>query len=569
MRKYVFLALAALVVAVLLVPAATPGRSTVKATYLVVYANDASAGEARAAIARLGGTIVREDRTLGYAKVTTTNANFLSGVEKATTLVAAARNRIIATVAPGQRPKDYDLERTTAARQASMGQGGLADAHASSVGEPLADLQWDMRMIHATANESYAREPGKKGVLVGIMDTGIDASHPDIAPNFDAAVSRNFTVDDPIIDGSCKSDPDGSCEDPATVDEDGHGTHVAGTVASPVNGIGMAGVAPNVTLVNIRAGQDSGFFFLEPVLNAMEYAANTGIDVVNMSFYTDPWLYNCPLDHPATDPATGAPIDSPAAQQEQQAIIDLTQRAVDYGRAHGVTFVAAAGNSATNLGNPTFDDTSPDYPPGTAYARTVTNFCLDVPTETEGVMSISALGPSGGKADYSNYGREQITVSAPGGYFRDFFGTPQYRQPENEILGPYPKAIAVANHEIDGAGRPKTPFVVRDCADGVCAYYQLIQGTSMASPHATGVAALIVSKYGTPDTVHGGLTISPDAVESMLVSTATKHACPTPRLVDYTIVGRPASWNAYCDGGPGFNDFYGHGIVNALAAVGG
>src|SRR5215211_6146700 len=569
MSKYVLPALLALVAAALFVPGATPGRSTAKATYLVVYADDASAREARAAIDRLGGTVVREDRTLGYAKVTTTNANFLRGVEESTALAAAARNRIIATLSPGQRPKDYDLERTTEARQASLGQGGLADAAASTTGEPLSDMQWDMRMIHATADESYAREPGKKDVLVGIMDTGIDASHPDIAPNFNATLSRNFTVDDPLIDDACKTDPDNSCEDPATVDENGHGTHVAGTVASPINDLGMAGVAPNATLVNIRAGQDSGFFFLEPVLNAMEYAANSGIDVVNMSFYTDPWLYNCPLDHPAADPTTGAPIDSPDAQLEQQAIIDLTQRAVDYGRAHGVTFVAAAGNEATNLGNPTFDDTGPGYPPDSAYARTVTNFCIDVPTETEGVIAISALGPSGGKADYSNYGREQNNVSAPGGYFRDFFGTPDYRQPANEILGPYPKAIAVANHEIDGSGRPKTPFVVRDCAGDVCGYYQLIQGTSMASPHAVGVASLIVSAYGTADPVHGGLTLSPDTVESILENTATNHACPTPRLVDYTIVGRPASWNAFCEGGSGFNDFYGHGIVNALAAVGG
>jgi subtilisin family serine protease len=167
------------------------------------------------------------------------------------------------------------------------------------------------------------------------------------------------------------------------------------------------------------------------------------------------------------------------------------------------------------------------------------------------------------------YGREQIVVSAPGGYFRDNFGTPQFRVPENEILGPYPEALAKQFHEIDGSGRPRTPFVVRDCANGTCAYYQLIQGTSMASPHAAGVAALIVSKYGTIDTVHGGLTMSPESVESILADTASEHACPSPRLVDYTIVGRPASWNAFCGGGVGFNDFYGRGIVNALAAVGG
>ena len=569
MHRYVLLTVAALALSLLVIPAAASKPTATSAVYLVAYAKGVSATDARAAIQQLGGTILREDRALGYAKITTDNANFLKGVRGSKALSGAARDRVIATADPGDRPKDYDIERLTAERQASLGDARADVAAAAAPAEPLSNLQWDMRMIHATPDESYGEEIGKPDVLVGIMDTGIDASHPDIAPNFNADLSRNFTTDIPLIDGKCAPEPDHSCSDPATVDENSHGTHVAGTVGSPINGFGMAGVAPGVTLVNIRAGQDSGFFFLEPVLQAMQYAGEIGIDVVNMSFYTDPWLYNCGPDHPATDPVTGLPVDSPEAQMEQQTIIDLTQRAVDWARARGVTFIGAAGNSATNLGNPTFDDTSPDFPPGAEYARVVTNACVDVPTETEGVLSISALGPSTAKADYSNYGMEQITVAAPGGYFRDFFGTPQHRVPENEILGPYPREIAKDFKEIDGSGRTRSPFVVRDCANGVCAYYQLIQGTSMASPHAAGVAALIVSKYGTRDTVHGGATLSPATVESILTSTASEHACPVPPTVDYTIVGRPASWNATCTGTPSFNDFYGHGIVNALAAVGG
>ena len=123
------------------------------------------------------------------------------------------------------------------------------------------------------------------------------------------------------------------------------------------------------------------------------------------------------------------------------------------------------------------------------------------------------------------------------------------RVPENEILGPYPTAVARANHELNGAGKPTSEFVVRDCsaektntqADPSpqpapitdCAYYQLIQGTSMASPHAVGVAALIVSQFGTTDLVHGGLTMDPNAVAARLRSTATDHACPVPATVSY------------------------------------
>jgi subtilisin family serine protease len=147
-----------------------------------------------------------------------------------------------------------------------------------------------MKMIGATPGGSYATERGKRAVRVGVIDTGIDASHPDIAPNFDRGLSRNFTTDDPVVDDPCAEDPDGSCEDPADVDEGGHGTHVAGTIGAALNGLGIAGVAPNVKLVNLRAGQDSGYFFLQPSVDALTYAGDHGIDVVNMSYYIDPWL---------------------------------------------------------------------------------------------------------------------------------------------------------------------------------------------------------------------------------------------------------------------------------------
>ena len=86
-------------------------------------------------------------------------------------------------------------------------------------------------MIDATVTARTRSSRGTPTCCVGIIDTGIDASHPDIAPNFNAALSRNFTSDIPLIDGPCNQEPDHSCNDPADVDEAGHGTHVAGSSA--------------------------------------------------------------------------------------------------------------------------------------------------------------------------------------------------------------------------------------------------------------------------------------------------------------------------------------------------
>ena len=599
--KRSILGLAAALVSALLLgalagPAAYGAKRASVREYVVSYKAGVSVARAKAAVRSSGGRVVATRKALRLMLVRSANRSFARRARAKRVIAGVARNKVIGTAKPGQRRK-RDVVRDGRSRAAGQG-GTTVRAPSPGLTEPLAGWQWDMRMIDATPTGSYASQQGSKGVTVAVIDTGIDGSHPDIAPNFNRALSRNWTTDIELIDGKCVQEPDKSCTDPVDVDEDGHGTHVAGTIASPINGFGMAGVAPNVTLVNDRAGQDSGYFFLWETVNAIKYAGDIGADVANMSFYTDPWQYNCPGDHPATDPETGAPTDSPAEQAEQELVRTATQEAVDYAIGKGVTLVAAAGNHHSNLDGSKIDETSPDYPPGMEKVRLVTDWCRDMPTEADGVISVSAVGPSGAKADYSNYGAGQetggggddpageIDVAAPGGYFRDFFGTERYRTPENEILGPYPLAIAIANHEVTGSGKPTSPFVVRDCsvektntnADPSpqptplteCAYYQLIQGTSMAAPHAAGVAALIVSQFGTADPAHpGGLTMDPAAVRARLRDTATDHACPNPALVDYTVVGRPASWNAQCEGTPAYNGFYGDGIVNALAAIGG
>jgi len=149
---------------------------------------------------------------------------------------------------------------------------------------------------------------GKK-VRVGVMDTGVQADHPDIHPNFDYKLSRNFVTDLPSVDGPCEH---ASCVDPVGEDDGGHGTHVSGTIAASLNGFGVSGVAPSVDIVEVRAGQDSGFFFAGPTLDALTYSGDAGLDVVNMSFYVDPWLYNC---------VGGAPEDTPAQANDQNLII--------------------------------------------------------------------------------------------------------------------------------------------------------------------------------------------------------------------------------------------------------
>ena len=566
MRKVLLVALAALVAATLALPAsagpsgqagtgAAAQRSgqlqSANGEYVVAYADGASAAAARAAIKAAGGTVVKENTQVGVATVKSSNPSFIAAAGRQSALVGAARNRPIGKLPSGAAPK-ADVERLSAAERAAAKRSASTNGHAPGQ-EPLADKQWDMRMIDATPSGSYRVDQGSHGVMVGIIDTGVDGHHPDIKPNFNRAFSRNFTTDIPLVDGPCEHP---SCVDPADEDDDGHGTHVAGLVGAALNGLGTAGVAPEVTLVNVRAGQDSGFFFLQPTVDAIVYAGLVGIDVINMSFFTDPWLFNC-LDNPA---------DSPEEQLEQLTVRVATQRAINFARGHGVTPVAALGNEHTDLGNPTLDETSPDFPPGTEKSRPVDNSCITVPTETRGVISISALGPSGYKADYSNYGIEQTDFSAPGGWFRDYFGLPQNRQVENLNLSPYPLNVAIANGDLNPDGTPNTPFVLRDCRGSTCALYQYLQGTSMASPHAAGVAALIVSAHGKHDGQHGGLTLDPSAVERILTRTAKQTPCPSPPNFAYPD-DRDPTFDGVCEGTLARNGIYGRGVVNALTAV--
>ena len=148
--------------------------------------------------------------------------------------------------------------------------------------DSLSALQWDMDQIHAP--EAHAINGGSPSIVVGDIDTGLDYTHPDLAANVDCANSVNCVSGAPC---------------PGTVaanDDNGHGTHTAGTIAAAANGIGIVGVAPNVKIAGIKAGNAAGFFFPEAVVCAFMWAGDHHINVTNNSYFADPWLFNCRND---------------------------------------------------------------------------------------------------------------------------------------------------------------------------------------------------------------------------------------------------------------------------------
>lgn len=546
-------------------PAASTASTAGSGTFVVLAERGADAKAVANRLRRAGGTVTSVNTAIGLITVTGSDdvlaaARAMSGVD------GAARERSIGSAparAKGPDPveKEHVFDKTRA-------NGTYKSTPAPPAGhDPLDGHLWGLEMVNAF--EAHAVEKGDK-VRVGILDTGVDGDHLDLASNFDDELSRNFTTDMPDIDGHCDT---ADCTDDADVDQNGHGTHVAGTIGAALDGFGLSGIAPDVDLVNIRGGQDSGYFFLGPVVNALTYAGDVGLDVVNMSFYVDPWLYNC---------LGGAPEDSAEEAAEQEVIIEGMTRALDYAHSKNVTLVGALGNNHEDLSNPRPDVSSPDYPGGTEHKRTIDNeTCWDLPVEGPHVIGVSALGPSGEKSDYSNYatdlGSGEIEVSAPGGWYRDGIGTDTFRTNGNLILSSVSLDSLRESGEVDKNGNITKPGrdagVIKQCTDrrqpdqkATCAYYAWFQGTSMASPHAAGVAALAVAAHGTGASADT-FTLAPATTRSLLMDTATDHACPPGGVRSYVPEGRSAEFTARCVGTADFNSFYGDGIVNALGVV--
>ena len=396
----------------------------------------------------------------------------------------------------------------------------------SNMPDPLGSCQWDMRAIGATSTGSYAVNRGA-GARVGDIDTGIDLTHGDIMPNVDLAASCSFIYPDTptslpaeqVVRGPAQCSNKAALQDYA-----GHGTHTAGTIAAPINGIGTSGVAPEAKIVVLKAGTANGFFFTQSVVDALRYAGDQHLDVVNMSFFADPWLFNCRND------------------AEQNEIIQQISAAARYAEQQGVVLVAAAGNDGIDLNHPTTDEISPDWPPGAAVTRNVNNSCVVMPTEIPGVVVVTATGAENLLTWYSTYGN-LTDVTAPGG---SRFQTPTPDTRRGRVLAPYSSTAG------DLAFQESIGRVVRDPAGN---YYAWLNGTSMAAPHAVGVAALIRAAH--PSMPQG-------AVVALLRAEATKMGCPAALDPGVAFFGAPVQ---VCSGGVGSNNFYGAGLVNAAAAA--
>jgi subtilisin family serine protease len=301
--------------------------------------------------------------------------------------------------------------------------------------EPRGALQWNLVQIHA--DQTAANGDQGWGVVrarVAVLDSGIVTTHPDIAPNLNLALSKSFVPDEPDLNP------------PADVFN--HGTHVAGIIAAPINGIGVQGVAPQAEIVAVKVLSAAGSGAFSWVISGILYASGPQVDadVINMSL--------------------GATFDRINAGGAGPLIAALN-RAINYATQQGTLVVSAAGNEAVNLNGRIWS----------------------IPAQSGNGMAVSATGPIGFAvpgydvvydrlASYSNYGQSVINVAAPGGDF-------VYPGDENCTFAGLTRPCWVFDMVYSPGDYTATGY-----------HYYWAAGTSMAAPHVSGLAALIVGKFG-------------------------------------------------------------------------
>ena len=377
-----------------------------------------------------------------------------------------------------EQPTKTDAEANAVNEAAAEHETGLsADSQLNDFTPDEGDANaWGLSAIGAV--EAQTVDVPRATVTVAVMDTGIDPDHRDLKDRIDASRSVGCQVN-----GIPNQDPS------AWKDDHYHGTHVAGTIAASHNGYGVDGVAPDATLIAIKTSNKAGSFYPEYVACAFDWAAEHNVDVSNSSYYMDPYAFWMPNE------------------ASQAAGLEAASRAVRYSKEHGVVNFASEGNSDDDHDNPTIDKDSPNDVEGAAVERNVAGG-IDVPAMLgDSVLSVSALKlPTGAdpatakleRAGFSNYGKNSVDVAAPG----------------QRIWSTMP------------TWEKDPPF-------------GYLSGTSMASPHAAGVAALVKE-------------IHPDYTADEVIALVKKQAGYT-----YDRLAEPT------DG----KEYRGAGLVNALDAV--
>jgi subtilisin family serine protease len=396
--------------------------------------------------------------------------------------VAASRNAdFAATIGPRRAysagremavpPATAPASSRAAARSASGAARAMERTSDVPAAEDLAAQQWDMRAIKAT--EANKIDQGSRSVTVGVIDSGIEPTHPALRNAIDPTTSV----------GCVKGAPDRSPAAWAPTSSD-HGTHVAGTIAGRDAARGFSGIAPGVRLASVKVVAETGYIFPEAAVCGFMWAAEHRFQVTNSSYYIDPGMFYCP----------GQPGDSAA--------FEAVRRAVSYATGHGVLNVVAAGNSGFDIPAQTTDPVR---------GRPLDGGCAILPQGIDGVVTVSAVGYAGTKASYSNFGPGEVDVAAPGG--------------DGAQLPPPGEGAFCPLSAVVGGG------------------YGTKCGTSMAAPHATGVAALLAGRY-------------PGASPARLARLLADRADPV-----------PCDESPGCSGPDRNNSFYGGGLVNALRAV--
>ena len=320
----------------------------------------------------------------------------------------------------------------------SISINALDDPPNSGSADFFFDLQWGHNAVRA--HDAWAEDVRGQGVRVAVLDGGFDLTHPDLVPNINFALSTNFVVGENLQYG--------------LGDTFSHGSHVAGTIAAAENDFGIIGVAPDAELVLVKVLGDGGSGSFGDVALGILYAASVESKVINMSLGTA-------IPQSGIRDAEGNVLISAREIAELRVLMN---RVNNIASQSGAVVISAAGNDA-------FD-------------RDKTSNLITLPADMPNVISISATAPIGWATDpdninldnlasYSNFGRSAIDFAAPGG---------DAIYPGNE------------NCTIAGLLRPCWVFDLVFSTGNQGWYWSA--GTSMASPHAAGIAALIISENG-------------------------------------------------------------------------